>query len=57
MKGVWAPFEAPVLPLRRAEAQMAFISQLSNVTLASIDEDELLLRLTTAEDTKGGATL
>lgn len=34
---------------------MALISQLSNVTLASIDEDALLLRLTTAEATVAGA--
>lgn len=34
---------------------MALISQLSNVTLVSIAEDELLLRLTTAEATAAGA--
>lgn len=44
-----------MLALSRAEAQMALISQLSNVTLANIVEDALLLRLTTAEATDAGA--
>ena len=41
-------------PPRRAEAQMALIGQLSGVTLVSIDEDALLLRLSTAEVTAAG---
>lgn len=44
-----------MLALSRAKAQMALISQLSNVTLANIVEDALLLRLTTAEATDAGA--
>ena len=38
----------------RAEEQMRLVSELSGVTLASIDDDALLLRLTTAERTAPG---
>ena len=50
---LWQDWAVP----RRAEAQAATLAELGGVTVASVDEDALLLRLTTAEATADAGAL